>query len=602
MAKIIFFILIGTFSTLSAQVSEGMSLLFNYEDKTLPWASNVRYNDIWGYTACDGTEYAIMGTLNNIWVFDITSGEEKLVIEEIPGSKAIWRDFKTYENYLYAVADQGDEGLKVYDLQFLPDSMPLVYDDNDEFVRAHNVYIEEDKKRLYVAGAFPDYNNMRVYDLETPSAPNLVGRPDLSPGGYVHDVFVQGDLAYCSHGGMGLYIWDFALPDAPVLLGSKVTGGYNHSSWISKDSNYLYYAEEIPYGRPMGILNISDVENNGLVIEQLFDAPLIATDPNGPTPHNPFVRGDYLFISYYEDGVQVFDITDPIDPQRVAYYDTFKFNSTYKGTRNNWGVYPFFPSGKIVASDTQKGLFVLSLDDIELDSISPPVTEKYKYLAVDSLTYCEGEAVVLDLSDSTALDITVSSIGTDESIVYEDGIAFFDEIGQYVVTAKENHCIVLQTDTFHVKEDAKVELNIAAVGNQLEETNEVGVDWYDGSGQLLALSNSVYKLDRAGGYYAQKITSNGCVSTSDLLIVDDFNFMDMYPTVLNGQLRVEALYANTRCFELRVSDAVGRLIYSVEHNDTNLQEVIDVSNWSKGMYFVEVSVDNDTEVIKVIKP
>ena len=66
---------------------------------------------------------------------------------------------------------------------------------------------------------------------------------------------------------------------------------------------------------------------------------------------------------YYMDGVQVYDITDTSNPVRVGYYDTYPdngatfFGSAYEGC---WGVYPFLPSGNIIASDITYGLFVLS--------------------------------------------------------------------------------------------------------------------------------------------------------------------------------------------------------------------------------------------------
>jgi len=56
--------------------------------------------------------------------------------------------------------------------------------------------------------------------------------------------------------------------------------------------------------------------------------------------------------------VQVFDISDPTNPVRIGFYDTFEGNDAFFFA-GNWGVYPYLPSGNILASDMQNGLFVL---------------------------------------------------------------------------------------------------------------------------------------------------------------------------------------------------------------------------------------------------
>jgi len=80
--------------------------------------------------------------------------------------------------------------------------------------------------------------------------------------------------------------------------------------------------------------------------------------------HNPFIRDTLLYISYYEDGVQIYNISDPLDPERVGYYDTEPNNTDYNGTRNNWGVYPYFSGNKIIATDTRNGVFFLEFDPV----------------------------------------------------------------------------------------------------------------------------------------------------------------------------------------------------------------------------------------------
>jgi hypothetical protein len=51
----------------------------------------------------------------------------------------------------------------------------------------------------------------------------------------------------------------------------------------------------------------------------------------------------------------------------VAYYDTFQ--PAEYGYSGCWSVYPYFPSGRIIASDMQTGLYVFQMADSDSDGI-----------------------------------------------------------------------------------------------------------------------------------------------------------------------------------------------------------------------------------------
>ncbi|MEM6967164.1 MAG: choice-of-anchor B family protein, partial [Bacteroidota bacterium] len=338
-----------------AQVSLNMNLLDQWDQPGLG------YNDVWGYADASGNEYAIIGSLSKIHFFRITANNTLALVDDFtPGATSIWRDFKTYGNYAYACADQGAEGLLVYDLSNLPNSVTLSHQITTDFSRAHNIYIDEANGRLYVAGSDTRSDGLMVYDVTT-NPPTLLASVALTGGGYVHDVHVQNNIAYCSHGFNGYYIWDMTTPTNPAFQAS-FTGesGYNHSSWVSADGNTAYYAREVGVGLPMTVLDISNYNNIGVLSNWKF--PLLAPNHVDNVPHNPFLLGNYLFTSYYEDGVQVFDVTDPTNVTVAAYYDTYPTNNAYNAYNGCWGVYPYLSSGKILASDDVGGLFLLELD------------------------------------------------------------------------------------------------------------------------------------------------------------------------------------------------------------------------------------------------
>jgi choice-of-anchor B domain-containing protein len=325
------------------------------------------YNDIWGYVDGNSNEYAIMGSWqDDIFIIDVTTPSSPTVsahffhnsVSGLSMQNSLWRDFKTYNGYLYAVADQGNMGLMIFNLNTLPSSVQFETQITSGFNRAHNIFIDTNSGYLYVVGTNTRNNGMIVYDLSggNETTPVLLASVSL-PGGYVHDVYVRNDTAYCSHGWNGYYLYDFSTPASPVALGSIGTTGYNHSSWLNPAGDYAIVAEEVPTGLPLIFMDVANPSNMNM--DTTFQYPL-----EGPgtfnTPHNPFIKDSLCYVSYYNDGVQIFDISNPPSVQIVGYYDTYPDNNNgYTGYDGCWGVYPYLPSGNIIASDTKYGLRVL---------------------------------------------------------------------------------------------------------------------------------------------------------------------------------------------------------------------------------------------------
>ncbi|MBA3901742.1 MAG: T9SS type A sorting domain-containing protein, partial [Bacteroidetes bacterium] len=137
---------------------------------------------------------------------------------------------------------------------------------------------------------------------------------------------------------------------------SYVGAGYNHSSWLTNDGKTLVFCDEVPEALPVKIADVSDITDIRITAD-------FVSNP-GATAHNPYIVGDkHLVLAYYQDGVQIYDISNPYKPVRTGYFDTHPQNAgTYPpGTNYNgcWGAYPFLPSGTLLASDRQNGLFAL---------------------------------------------------------------------------------------------------------------------------------------------------------------------------------------------------------------------------------------------------
>ncbi len=361
-----------------AQQQLNMSLLSNWDDPAIPAAFYGPYNDCWGYVDSAGREYAIIGSSEGAYFFDVTDGSNPVMVSFQPSKDqstlAIHRDYKTYQHYCYAVADEGQNSLQIFDLQYLPDSVVKVYDSNVLCKRAHNIFIEGDKLYLASNAVGNTFRAMDVLSLANPVSPTFISTLSNPNFSHVHDVFVKNDTAYCSVGYEGLYVYSYVNAASPQLLMSLTSypeQGYNHSSWLSPDGIHIVMADE-NHGSGLKLVDISDFSNP--VIKSVFRSNMLnispPNGPNGSIPHNEFIRDNFLFVSYYHEGVQVFDISDPSNPVQFAWYDTYTGHTDYNSYIGCWGVYPFLPSGKIIASDMYNGLFILD-GSVILGSNSP---------------------------------------------------------------------------------------------------------------------------------------------------------------------------------------------------------------------------------------
>ncbi len=502
-----------------AQVSSNMTLSSIWDGNNTQ-TSGVYYNDIWGYVDLQGNEYAIVGSPQEVHFIDVTTPTTPVVVHEhTGGSTTLWRDFKTYKQYCYAVADQGNEGLLVFDMSPLPNNPPvLVNQITGDFVRAHNIYIDVPNGLAYIAGSNTVNGGLIVYDLEANQSNPPVVFSSTLPGGYIHDVFVQDNIAYASHGNNGFYMHDFSNPSSPVFIDSRVTGGYNHSSWITDDGNYIIYAEEVPAGRPMGVLDISDVQNNGIGLVTTFRDPLLAPAELDVTPHNPFIVGDYVVISYYEDGVQIFDISNPANPTKAGWYDTNPTNTSYNGTNSNWGVYPYFPSGTVIATDTENGLFVLQTS-LNLPTLCFDGIQNGTELGVDCGGYCTPclpppPAPVADFNGSPTIscdgvvDFTDLSTESPTSWAWDfgDGATSTQQNPTHTYTALGTYTVTL-TATNAIGSDTETKVDYITIGSgdlpfvingtfcppgtaMLSATGTGNLNWYDTLGNFLFTGNN----------------------------------------------------------------------------------------------------------------
>jgi choice-of-anchor B domain-containing protein len=322
-------------------------------------AGNAFLNDIWGYTASDSGEYALVGLTDAFSVVQIDSTNPKELFR-IPGPVCVWRDIKVWKDHAYVVHEaffdtaSTSSGLLICDLSFLPDSMPYSswYGPNNEYWASHNIFIDEKGFAYLFGNADTSGESTLILDLADPKNPVKAGKYTEY---YVHDGFVRGDTLWASEVYEGiLRALDVSDKQNISSYGSVETPNkFCHNVWLSNDNKYAFTTDE-RRGAFVGAFDVSDPSDMQELDKYQPDYG------DSVVPHNTFYIDGYLVTSYYSDGVTIVDAHRPNNLIEVGYFDTSPFNGEEGGFGGCWGVYPYFPSGRIVASDRQEGLFVLN--------------------------------------------------------------------------------------------------------------------------------------------------------------------------------------------------------------------------------------------------
>ena len=424
-------------STISfTQVASNVDLLGNWDDNSIRVLGNLSFNDVWGYTDENFNEYGIIGSTEYTHFIDIRNPENPVEVARIVGrSLSIWRDIKTYRHYAYSIADNGSGSLQIFDLSGLPNVVTKVYDSQAFFSNCHNIFIDEVHGRLYAVGS--NKANIVVLDLkDNPANPTLLKNIALSEG-YVHDIYVRDHIAYASHVYTSkLFVYDLSDVNAVKTLGNLseyVDAGLNHSSWLSENGNVMVMADENK-DLAMKVVDVSDLTDMNVI--STFKSTLEEGVATNSIPHNPFIIGDkYVVVSYYHDGVQIYNIEDPTRPAKAGYYDTYPTNTNYAGSFGSWGVFPFFPSGNIIASDITNGLFVVK-PTFDLGYCRKTVYSRRTFETGETVNTHASESILLESGfhakagsefkasiQACATTVTQTAINTDKDLIQDLTIA-----------------------------------------------------------------------------------------------------------------------------------------------------------------------------------
>ena len=336
---------------------------------------NTTGSNCWGWTdPISQNEYALMSTNKGVTFVDITNPANAVILGTLntrTESNAS-RNVKVYEGIAYIVSEAAGHGMQSLSLSKLKDvkNPPVEFTSDKDYTgfgEAHNIVINEDSGFAYVVGSNTFDGGPHFVDI------NTIFKP-VAAGGYAENTY-SNDVQVVTYNGP-----DTDYTDKEILIGSNDTEivildvtdkenpikistisypniGKTNQGWFTEDFRYFLLGDAL------------DEVNNGVNSTTIIfdftdlDNPIHHFNYEGNTlaiDHNGYVKDNLYYQANYTNGVRIIDISN-IDTKtftEVGYFDTYPENNNTE-TNGTWNVYPFLPSGNIIISDYNNGLFII---------------------------------------------------------------------------------------------------------------------------------------------------------------------------------------------------------------------------------------------------
>jgi hypothetical protein len=383
-------------------------------------------NSIWGWTYNDGREFALMCLSTGTAFVEITDPVNPVYIGILPSHNLVyspWRDVRTYANHAFIVSEAASHGMQVFDLTLLlnvdASSMPVRFTPTVRytgFSTAHTIAINEATGFAYAVGSNTYAGGLHMINIRTPSNPVFAG--GYGGDGYTHEcqcalceyptvaffvsVFffwfhVVSNVPFCSADDSGpdtrytgkeicfnynedtLTIVDVTNKAAPIQLSriGYTASAFTHQGWLTDDRRHVIVDDELDE-----IMGTGNTKSHVFNVQSLTNPTYVGyhSGTTKATDHNLYIKGNLVFETNFRAGLQVLriDNLDTASMTQVGYFDIYP-SSDSNSLNGAWGNYPYFPSGNIIVSGIEQGLYVLKSPNNFGTSARPtnrPITSK----------------------------------------------------------------------------------------------------------------------------------------------------------------------------------------------------------------------------------
>ena len=324
-----------------------------------PYSAFESYSGVWG----DG-HYAYIGSerRNGVLIYDISNPDSPtLAFNYAPANSADMEDIKVANGVGYFASNLGG-GLHIVDVSnpSNPQLLGRISSANGGYDNVHKVAVWQNF--VFIP------NNLSspvilVFDVSVPSNPVLFTTIMSTDPKWVNDMDIQSNGAgsvrlYTAGWGGKCDIWDITniATSAPVLLGSFSAGVSGSSASATSDGNYLAYSRKTLDGTSeVKLYNISNPKS--VTVASTITMPGFGI--SATAPHDPKIMGNLMYVSWFQAGTLIFDITDVTQPVLVGSYDTWPGAVGTGQLQGNWGVYPYLGQDHVLLSDRNTGLYIV---------------------------------------------------------------------------------------------------------------------------------------------------------------------------------------------------------------------------------------------------
>ncbi|MEZ5008977.1 MAG: choice-of-anchor B family protein [Chitinophagales bacterium] len=586
-------------------------------------------SDIWGWSH-DDKEYALVATTHYFSIVDVTDPEHPVKLHQIEGPNggpgSYWREMRTYGNYAYGVHDGTNlggtsHGLVIVDLSMLPGSISTTFWSNDAdntleapFTNAHNIFIDE-FGYAYIVGHNLGASNTRgaiILDLnEDPLNPKVVGRYTAN---YVHDCFVRDNIMWAAEGNRGFAAVDVSDKNNLTVLSTQSTFGYSHNIWLSDDSKTAFTTDENS-GAPIASFDVSDINN--------IEALDTYRSGQNVIPHNVFIKDDFAIASYYRDGVIILDASQPDELVEMGRHDDNGLNGN--GFNGTWGVYPYLPSGIVLATDIERGLEILTPTYKRATHIRGKVISEAtkKELFNASVTIQDPNQSFTILSNLTGdfkrgyktggmYTITVDKSGYEPfttTINLENGATFDEVIELISLSATPNDTIYSELSTSSTlticdENTQGIDANIVYSCDP-DLTSDYGTWTINQQGCITYTANNLFGEYVDSVCFVLEDTRTGVTNTNVVIVsisnptsINNNAFENGSLSIFQNPVQKTLLLKNSIVIRaplvLKVYDMSGQLVVKQQENGEKNLISLNVDQLSKGIYVLEVASENNT--------
>jgi hypothetical protein len=372
------------------------------QEMSRPYAYVGQIRDRPGFSIID------LKDLNNVKVLYKWKIENAALHQGVGGLRGKY--FKLHGKYYLAVCFQfsqgspdADLGAIIFDVTGLPDTSKIKVVAR---IRApetpggfHNLFAYKHSDGRVLLFTTTTTNRANIYDMEKTLAGDkdqgligsvpvpagsqhkeyLPGFPDevVAISGY-HDFYLAYDPAtrqdkFYGAGAGGYYIYDVTHTDQVKLI-TSITGmagvGWGHTITPTPDGAFAVTETEYQWA-PLRLFDLRPgLEGK---VQSINQPTAIWNADWNDLAHNHEVRWPYVFVSAYEDGLQIFNMQNPQEPKTIGWYFTCEctHNSGYGGVPN-WEGHSIFngafgvmvrnADGLIMITDSNTGAWFFKLD------------------------------------------------------------------------------------------------------------------------------------------------------------------------------------------------------------------------------------------------